>query len=196
MNTNFNKFILIAPIICLFYLILSCSTKTLERVNVIEHAFNISNIDSSLALFYTDDITFVVDNNIIKGKQALRDAAEWDSVINTHLSFSDFKYAGDTIICKCSEETDLSKLVGLGKGFYNPVTFIFKDGKISYAKFERTLEYSQADSIAFSPFFQWISKEKSEQFNGLMTNGKFVMNAASAKEMLSLAREWRESIKH
>jgi hypothetical protein len=196
MNTNFNKSILATQIICLLFLILSCSTKNVERVNVIEHAFNISNIDSTLALCYTDDITFVVDNYIANGKHALRGAAEWDSVINTHLSFSDFKFVGDTIICKCSEENDLSKLEGLDKGFYNPVTFIFKHGKISYAKFERTLENSQADSIASSPFMQWISEEKSEQFDGLMTDGKFVLNAVSAKGMLSLAQEWRESIKH
>jgi hypothetical protein len=192
MKTYLKRFIPSQLPFFLIILFFSCSTKQEDRIKVLEQAFNINNIDSAFS-HYTDNIVFEIDAFNGSGKQALRHGAEWDSIVNTHLSFSDIKIIGDSVICKCTEENDLSKLLGIGNGFYDPVIFVFKDGLIRYMKFEKTSESQNAYNAAFGSLIKWASREKSSRLKELMPEGKFMINAESANGWLVLAQEWREA---
>ncbi len=191
MKINVKIIILVQLEFVLFIFFLSCSTVKVDRVRTIEQAFNINNIDNALS-HYTDNVVFDVDVLKGSGKQALRDGAEWDSVVNTRLAFSDVKINGDSVVCKCTDENDLSKMLGVSKGFYDPVTFVFNDGLIQNVKFERTSESRNASAAAFSPLIKWASGEKSTRLKELMPDGKIVLSAESANGWMELAREWRE----
>ncbi len=192
MKANLKRFVLVQLPFLLLIFFLSCSTRHIDRAKVIEQAFNINNIDSALS-HYTDNVVFIIDAFNGSGKQVLRHGAEWDSIVNTHLSFSDIKIIGDSVICKCTEENDLSKLLGINKGFYDPVIFVFKDGLIRYMKFERTSESQNTSDSAFGTLIKWASGERSNQLKKLMPEGKFIINAESANGWLVLAREWQEA---
>jgi ketosteroid isomerase-like protein len=192
MNTNQIKLILLFLILCGPLLFLSCSTKQVDRINAIQRAFLFSDIDSAITLYYTDDVIFELGSVVLKGKQELRDGAEWDSVVNSRFSFSDFRMSGDTIFCKCAEENDVSKLQGIEKAYFDPVTFIFEDKKIKYTKWEMTPESGRIDKIAFSTVVEWASLMQPQQLEVLMPDGKFVKNAVTANGWLALTKQWRE----
>jgi hypothetical protein len=195
MNIKLNQEVAYLPIVLPMFFFLACSSRLTERVYVIEHAFDYRNIDSTLASTYTDDIRFELGGIILEGKQALRGGAEWDSVVNTRLSFSDFKMIGDTVICKCTAEDDLLKLQGIEHEYFDPVTIVFDDNRIKYVNFQRTAESRRASSAASRPFNEWASKERSQELTNLMPNGKFVLSAESAKGWLALVKEWRKATK-
>ncbi len=194
MKTILHRFRAYLLMLLLPILFFSCSTRSTDRIKVIKQAFNTKDIDNTIARCYTDDIIFEIDAIKGQGKKVLRGAAEWDSVINTRLSFSDFRIVRDTIFCKCLEQNDISKLQGMDKGYFDPVTFIFQDGLIKYMKFQSTAESHQTKLKASNPFLNWLYTERNDQLEKLMTNGKFVLNATSAQGYLELVREWRVSV--
>lgn len=177
------------------FVFLACSSQLTQRTSVIEHAFDYSNIDNTLASTYTDDIRFELGGIILEGKQALRGAAEWDSVVNTHLSFSDFRMIGDTVICKCTAEDDLLKLQGNEHEYFDPVTIVFDDNRIKYVNFRRTAESLRVSNASSRPFTEWASKKRSQDLAKLMPGGKFVLSAESARGWLALVKEWHNATK-
>jgi hypothetical protein len=187
---SFRVYILI---FVLSILLFTCSDQFSQRITVIKHAFNSKDINNTIARYYTDDITFIVDDLRNQGKESLRGVAAWDSVINTRLSFSDFRMAGDTIFCKCVEENEINKLLGLELGYFDPVIFIFQEGLIKYVKFQSTPESHKAEVLAVSSFRNWLYPERYDQLLKLMINGQFVLNANSARGYLELVREWRST---
>lgn len=63
MKINADKFVFVHLLFFLLMFLLSCSTRYVDRVKVIEQAFNINNIDSALS-HYTDNIVFELDVKI------------------------------------------------------------------------------------------------------------------------------------
>jgi hypothetical protein len=188
------------PLLFLFPILLAftfpaCSSQLTQRISLIEHAFDYSDIDNTLAVVYTNDIRFELGTIILEGKQALRVAAGWDSVVNSHFSYSDFRFSGDTIICKCTEENDLDKLLGIEHGYFDPVTFVFNDRRIKYVKFKRTSESLLEYNAAWEPFTKWASRERDQDLAVLMPDRRLVVNAQTAKGWLALVNEWRRVTK-
>jgi hypothetical protein len=175
------------------FLLFTCSQKSTERIGVIQQAFNTEKIDSTIARCYSADIEYEIAEVKGQGKQMLRGVAEWDSVINTHRLFSDFKASGDTIFCKCVEQNDLSTLQGLDKIYFDPVLFIFQDSRILQMKFRNTLESHKAKVKAAAPFLHWLYNQRNDRLPQLLTGGKFVLNAPTATTYLALGREWYET---
>ncbi len=174
-------------------LLLACSSRLAERMYIIEHAFDHHNIDSTLASAYTDDIHFELGGVVLEGKRALRGGAEWDSVVNTHLSFRDFRMNGDTVICKCTAEDDLLKLQGIEHEDFDPVTIVFDGNRIKHVIFQRTAESRRAPGAASSSFDEWASRERARELANLTPDGKFVLSAESARGWLALLKEWRNA---
>lgn len=195
MKTSLGQWFLRALVILLASIVHSCSSQLSQRVSIIQQAFDYSNIDRTLAIAYTDDIRFEIGTIILEGKQQMRAGAEWDSIVNTHLSFSDFRMNGDTVICKCTEENDLDKLLGVDHNYFDPVTFVFKGSRIKYVNFQRTAESRLAYNAAFGTFIQWASKERGQDLAELMPTGKFVVSAQTAKGWLVLVKEWLKANK-
>jgi len=180
-------------IFALPFLFLTCSSESAERVSVIKQAFNTKDIDATIARCYSDDIKYEIDAVRGQGKQMRRGAAEWDSVINTSLRFSDFRHSVDTVFCKCVEENDISKLQGLERRYFDPVYFIFQHGRIKQMKFKSTEDSHKAEILAAAPFLHWLYNERSDRLPQLLTAGSFVYNAPTARAYLSLVREWYET---
>jgi len=162
---------------------------------VVEHAFDYGDIDSTLAVVYSDDVRFELGTIILDGKQAMRVAAGWDSVVRSYFSYSNFRMIGDTVICKCTEQNDLDKLLGIEHGYFDPVTFVFDDNRIKYVKFQRTLESRRVYNAAWEPFTKWVSQERTQALSELMPGGKFIVSAQTAKGWLALVKEWRKAAK-
>jgi hypothetical protein len=181
--------------IIVVFISLDCSTQLSQRSSIIEHAFEYKNIDNTIAVVYTDDVRFELGTISLEGKQAMRVAAGWDSVMNSHFSYSNFRMFGDTVICKCTEENDLDKLVGIEHGYFNPVTFVFNQDRVKYVKFQRTPESRRAYNAAWEPFTKWASKERAQDLALLMPAGKLVVSAQTAVGWLALVKEWRNTTK-
>jgi len=187
---GFSKFYLLMAAAA--FTLISCSTQHLDRIDTVQRAFNHANIDSSIAVYYTDGIKFEFGDLPLNGKEALRGWAEWDSVTNCRFYFSDFRISGDTLSCKCTEENDISKLQGIEKAYYDPVIFVFEGDRIKYAKWEMTEKSKNDNRIAYSALMEWASLKESQQLEDLMPGGNFIMNAATANGWLKIAKAWRE----
>ena len=107
--------------------------------------------------------------------------------------FTDIKIVGDTACCKCDEVNELINLMGIEIGTWDPVKIVFNDELIKYMSFEMTPECYQADQEAWSSLLEWAEKERSQQLSELRPEGKFVVNATSAKGWFAIFREWREA---
>jgi hypothetical protein len=177
------------------FLLPACSSQLAQRVTSIGHAFAYGNIDSTLAVVYTDDVRFELGAIILEGKQAMRVAAGWDSVVNSHFFYSDYRSLGDTVVCKCTEENDLDKMLGIEHGYFDPVSFVFDHSRIMYVKFQRTAESRHQYNAAWDPFTKWASVERGQELAALMPAGKFAVSAQTAEGWLALAREWRKVTK-
>jgi hypothetical protein len=148
-----------------------------------------------LSVVYSDDPRFELGSIILEGKQAMRVGAGWDSVVNSHFSYSDFRMVGDTVVCRCTEQNDLDKLLGIEHGYFDPVTFVFDDSRIKYVKFQRTPESRRVYNAAWEPFTAWASKERGQDLAQLMPDGKLVVSAQTANGWLALVKEWHKATK-
>ena len=192
MKTTLKKLVGGSFALFLVVIILCCSTDHVKQVRTFEKALNSHHIENYLTLF-TNDISFRMGGLSGEGKEELRKIAEWDSVLNSDFSFTDIRIVRDTAICKCNEVNELINLMGIEIGTWDPVKIVFNYGLIQYMSFEMTPECYQADQEAWRSLLNWAEKEQSQQLSELRPEGKFVVNATSAKGWLALFREWREA---
>ena len=155
-----------------------------------------SNQIKSIVALYADDATIDYTGLVVvKGKVDIQAFMEWTSAMNTHLSLNSFRQIGDTLVCMGIETNDWLKTAGINELSYSSLKFTFSNGLITFAQAELSPESYRALIEANNTVMEWASKERSQQVADMMPQGKFVHNAATAKTMLALVREWREATK-
>lgn len=174
-------------------LLMSCTPDLTERVRAYEATYNAHNIEK-LMTFYTDDIIFEITGVWVKrGKQAMRELAEWDKVTNLRMVISDIAVSGDTATCKLVEINDWWDLAGIGEVRYEPCVMIFRNGMMSEMRAEMARSSVDAYMEVWPLIHKWASEHRSEELAGLLPNGKFIYGEQPARKWLELLRDWRAS---
>jgi len=174
----------------LMVLVAACSTDHTDRVLDLQKAMNAHNSMYILS-FFTDDVSFKVGGYYGTGIDELKKITEWDSVLSTSFTFSDFRVAGDSVICKCSTSNELMSVMGIEKGIADPVIFVFHDGLISHMAYSLTQEDQKKDQDAWRSFMAWADTAAQKRLEDLMPEGKFVIDGRSASGWLEAFRAWR-----
>jgi limonene-1,2-epoxide hydrolase len=188
------------PLICLLLLfavvIASCSPKPspVELVMAYENAYNSYDLERLLSLFAEDAAFEIVGQFVFKGKEEIRRVAEYDSVLNIHMSIIRFATKNNTVSCELVETNDWLKTSGIGEARYTG-KFVFEEGLIKLIEGKPAPETEQAFNQVLSPLMEWASKERPEQVAEIMPEGKFVYNAENATKSLALLHEWQEATK-
>ena len=176
--------------------IASCSPKPspVELVMTYEDAYNSYDLDRFLSLFAEDATFEVVGQFVFKGKEDIRRVAEYDSVLNLHMSIIRLSTKADTVFCDLTETNDWLKTAGIGEARYTG-RFVFEDGLMKLIEGKATPETDLAFNQVLNPLMEWASEERPEELAQMMPEGKFVYNAENAKKSLALLREWQEATK-
>jgi ketosteroid isomerase-like protein len=172
------------------------ATEAEQRVRAYENAANDHDVDRVMSLYH-QDIRFQAVGAFEKvGKGDLRKLAEYDSVVNTHLVFSDLAVSGDTVRCRVKERNDWLRLAGIEEVEYDEARIIFRDGLIAEITAKPSEEGAQAIGEVLGAIVRWASENRGEELAGSMPGGEFIYTAQSAGRWLSLLREWRNATEH
>ncbi len=179
-------------IFLLLIISLGCSPNLEDKVKSYELAHNNHDIDKVMSL-YTNDITFEIVGIWTKtGKEQVRNIAEWDLATNSHMIISDIEINNDTVTFKLKEGNDWFRLIGIEYMYYEPCKMVFENGFIKEIKAEATEESRNAFIELWPSLYQWLIKEKNEEFSKLITaEGEFIYNLEYAKMWLKLLKVWK-----
>ncbi|MFQ5753454.1 MAG: nuclear transport factor 2 family protein [bacterium] len=175
------------------FILFSCTPKPETLVEAYAEASNNHDVKKIVSL-HAEDATFeVVGSFVLKGKDNIRKVAEYDSVLNIHMTIRNIVTRSDTVICDLSEINDWLRTAGIGEAHYS-VRFELRNGFIKFLHAEATQKTEQAFNAVLKPLIAWALKERPQQLAEMMPAGEFVYNAENAKKSLSLLREWQEVI--
>jgi len=148
----------------------------------------------------TAALEYISDNSVLEiprmgikmeGKEGRRTIAEYDSVLHTVLTPSNFTISGDTVFCSITEHNDWIAAAEIPDAYYPRVMYVVKDGKITYTfadladsskeNFERVLDH----------FVFWGNDNYPEKMKKMAPTGDFVYNAENGVTVVELLREWK-----
>jgi ketosteroid isomerase-like protein len=176
----------------LFMVLLSCSPKPMDLVMKYQHAYNSHDLGQLLPLFAEDATFEVVGTFGLKGKDDIRQVAEYDFALHIHMTIDRMTSRGDTVFCELIEMNDWLEAAEIEEAFYT-ARFIFEKNLIKHIKGTPTPETEKVFQDVLTPLMEWASKEKPERLVEMMPEGKFIYNADNASKSLALLREWREA---
>jgi hypothetical protein len=176
----------------LFLLLLttSCSPKLDEKITAYQEAHNSGDIEKEMS-FFAEEIKYeVVGRWKVTDKEHLKQLAETDVALNSHLIFTDIKSSKNKVTCKVEEQNDLLKTFGIDKLNYEFREFIFVDGLIKEVKTQPTQEGADALRDSYGAFGTWASENRKEEFDELRSEA--VITKDNVGKWLALMRQWRE----
>ena len=185
------KFLLINLILPVIFII-SCFPKPDDVLTKYIDAHNRHDIKNEIN-YYSNDITFeAVDVWIKKGKNEMRNLAEYDSVLNSELRIADVRVNGDTIHCKLIEKNDWFKTINIDSLIHDPVMIVIKNNLINYIRAELSAGSYNILSGRLDSLIRWMTVEKPDELQTLIPNGEFLYSTVSAKKWLNILKEWKE----
>ena len=174
----------------LFLLTTSCSPKLDEKITAYQEAHNSGDVEKEMS-FFAEDIKYeVIGRWEVTGKENLKQIAETDVALNSHVIFTDIKSSKNKVTCKVEEENDLLKTCGIDKLYYEYGEFIFEDGLIKEVKTQPTQEGTDALRNSYDAFGVWASENRKEEFDELKSAA--VVTKDNVGKWLALMRQWRE----
>ena len=176
----------------------SCSNKSSPKQIVQEHinAKNAHQVSVSMQ-YIADDAVLEIPGleMIITGKEERRRVAEYDSVLHTILTPSEFTVHGDTVFCSIIERNDWLEAAGIPAIYYPRTMHVVKDGKIVYSG-GRMADSSAAEiGNVLGRFVPWANENRPEEMAQMMAGGRFVYNPRNGETVVGLLHQWREAIR-
>lgn len=169
----------------------SCAPDLSERIRAYETTYNAHDVEKLMS-FYADDIEFeIVGVWVRRGKEAIRELAEWDKATNLQMTISGIVVSGDTVTFRLVEKNDWWTLAGIGDVHYQPCVMVFRDGLISKLRATMTQEGFDRYAKQWPLIIGWAREHRGEVLNELLPGGKFIYGAEPAKKWLDLLRAWR-----
>jgi hypothetical protein len=156
---------------------------------------NKHDISKTMELF-TDDATFEVVGSIINlsGHEQIRGICEYDSVLGTIITASNFLTRGDTVYCDISETNEWLKAAGIDEANYYSSIFIVRDGKVAKLRAIASDETLSAFGAVLKDFVPWLEENYPGETKQLMPDGKFLYNGENGVLVLRLLKEWRSGL--
>ena len=168
----------------------SCGKQPKEILTEYEQAYNSHDVSKIISL-YSDNV--VLDLSILsklKGKEELRNYAEYDSVMNSQIKISDIATSDNQSMFVMSLTNDLYRTMGIDTAKYS-MSFTIEGGKITKMSGSTTWETDSKIQNFSKKFMLWAAKEKLDELNQLMPDGRFNYNAENAKKYLDLVLEYK-----
>ncbi|NIP41937.1 MAG: hypothetical protein GWO41_16630 [candidate division Zixibacteria bacterium] len=179
-------------IIFLLTLVLSCGKGLEGKIKAYEDAINSHDVEAVLA-FYAEPVTIEMGRvSSPLTETELRPLAEWDSIVNTEVSFTVKETRGDTVYCTKTETNDWYKAFTIDTLYFDPWIAVFEDGKIRQITYVHTPESIRRMAEAYKSFYDWAYEERPIKLKELMPEGQPIRGVTSAKKWMEILTEWRE----
>jgi len=128
-----------------------------------------------------------------EGLAELRDLEEWDAVMNSHITFKDFKVRNQRLECKGAETNDWYKMVGIEQVYFEPIKFEFEDGKIRHIRAQLAPKSEMAVDRAVNDVVRWALEVFPDEITHLVPRGVFRYGHEQAMRWKKLLVEWQEA---
>jgi exosome complex RNA-binding protein Csl4 len=189
MMTKVLSFVLLTTTL----LYLNCSPSKKDMVMKYFNAVNKHEPGTELLLL-SDNITYsVIESFTLRGKDELRNLAEYDSTIHSELVYSNLTEAGDTVICQVTEKNDRLAALDITSVAYDYVKFVVRHKHIWDIIMKMNDKSINEISSKTEPLIDWASNNKADVLNDIMPGGEFIYNKVTAEMWLQLLQKYNES---
>ncbi|NIN00544.1 MAG: hypothetical protein GTO24_21410 [candidate division Zixibacteria bacterium] len=189
-----SRLVLLLLVLSVALFITSCSPKPVDLVKAYGHAYNSHDLAELLPLFAEDATFDLMGQFVLKGKEDIRNVAEYDFALHIHMTIDQVVQKGDTVFCELIEMNDWLEVSKIDEAFYS-AQFVVERGLIKHIRGTPTPETEKAFEEVLTPLLKWASEHKPEQLAEMMPEGKFVYNAENAEKSLAILREWKQAAK-
>ena len=171
---------------------ISCGKKPATIVKEYEEAYNSHDVNKLVSLFSKDAVIELSPLNKLRGPLQIKGYAEFDSVLNSHITISDIAESNGRAFFVMNKGNDFLKTIGIDSAKYS-VIFKTDGGKIVHISGSTTIETDDKFKEFQEPFMLWAARKRLNVLNDIMPNGNIVYNAKNAKKYLDLVFEWKRS---
>lgn len=167
-------------------LLLGCAQSPEDFIKSYEQAHNSRDVQKTISL-YDDSISFEIKGVWIKkGKEKMRELAEWDSTLNSNLTVQIINANYDTLLCRVIEKNDWFKAAGISEVIHDSVIFIINKGKIKSIMAFPSVEHSGKIMDRISLVYKWSNETGDSTIYGLIKDGEFIYSPEAANKWLNL----------
>ena len=156
--------------------------------------YNTHHVNNIVALFADNAVWELSGKLTLTGKDTIRLLTQYDSVLNTHMVFSNITEKGDTVSCDLAETNDWYKAAGIDEAYYS-MKLVFHKGLITLLQADQDPGTEKAVGQVLLPLMDWAYENRKKELADMMAGGKFIYNAENAKRSLALLRDWKQSVK-
>jgi hypothetical protein len=187
-----KSFYSLTLIILCAIIFISCGKKPATVVKEYEKAYNSHNINKLVSLFSDGAVIELTPIKKLKGLSQIKGFAEFDSVLNSHITISDITESNGRAFFVMNKENDFLKTIGIDSAKYSMI-FKIDGGKIVDISGSTTVETDNKFKEFQDPFMLWAARERLDVLNEIMPGGSIVYNAENAKKYLELLLEWKRN---
>ena len=174
-------------------LFLNCYPSKKDMVMKYFDAVNKHEPGAELSLL-SDNITYsVVESFTLRGKDELRNLAEYNSIIHSKFVYSNLTEYEDTVICQVTENNDWLAALGITSVAYEYAKFVVRHKYIWDIIIKMNDKSIDEISSKTEPLIDWASNNKPDVLNDIRPDGEFIYNKVTAEMWLQLVREYNAS---
>ncbi len=172
----------------------ACAPDPAGLAKRFSQTYNTHHVKNIMTL-YADNAVFGVSGKLtLAGKDTIQLLTQYDSVLNSHMVFSNIEAKGDTVFCDLAETNDWYKAAGIDEAYYS-MKLVFHKGLITLLQAEQDPGTEKAVGQVLSPLMDWAYENRKKELADMMPEGKFIYNAENAKTSLALLRDWKQNVK-
>lgn len=119
--------------------------------------------------------------------------AGYDSVLNTHLVWSNVKFENGTVSCAVSETNRWLQAAGIESVSFDRVTFSLNENRIVGVNAKISVPSIRSIESIMESFMPWVLSKYPQEFAAIAPAGVFQYNAASGEAMVGFLKEWRKN---
>jgi len=127
------------------------------------------------------------------GLDEIRALEEWDVVMNSHLTFTEFKVRNQRLECKGVETNDWYKMVGIEQVHFEPIKFEFEGGKIRHIRAQLAPKSEMTVDRAVNDVVRWALDVYPDEITHLVPRGVFRYGHEQAQRWKKLLAEWQKA---
>jgi len=145
-------------------------------------------------LLLSENITYTaVESFTLRGKEELKNLAEYDSTIHSELVYSNLTEAGDTVTCQMTEKNDWLAALGINTVQYDYAKFVVRHKDIWDIIIKMNDQSINEISTKLQPVIDWASNNKPDVLNDVMPGGEFIYDKIAAEMWLQVLQEYNAS---
>ncbi|MEJ2049705.1 MAG: hypothetical protein P8Y60_07670 [Calditrichota bacterium] len=189
MITRILSFVLVTSAV----LYLACYPSKKDMVMKYFDAVNKHEPATELSLL-SDNITYSeLESFTLRGKDELRNLAEYNSTIHSKFVYSNLSEYEDTVTCQVTENNEWLAALGITSVTYDYAKFVVRHKYIQDIIMKMTDQSIDEISSKTEPLIDWASNNKPNVLNDIRPDGEFIYNKVTAEMWLKLVQEYNAS---